>query len=58
MDSLTQIQYRLEILDSMISVYSHMPHNNFLPNEYFDDIMFVLSEWKYETELLLKNLLK
>lgn len=56
MDALTQIKYRLEILDAMISIYSHMPHNNFLPNEYFEDIIFVLSEWKCETELLLKNL--
>lgn len=58
MNTLKQIKYRLKILESMIKIFSNMPHNSFSPKQDIDDIMFVLTEWKYETELLLKHISK
>lgn len=58
MDHITQIKKRIEILNMMITTYKSMPHATCMSQKDIDDILFVLSEWKAETELILQGLMR
>lgn len=50
-----QIELRLLIIDSAISIYSTMPHHPFMSKKDVENTISALIAWKEETELLLRS---
>lgn len=48
-----QIEFRLKIINTVISEYSTMSHHPFLSKADVENILSALVTWKDETELLL-----
>jgi hypothetical protein len=56
MTHIEQVQKRIHILNSMIASYKSISRTSTTSQNDIDNMLFVLTRWKTETELLLRDL--